>query len=112
MRGHSAVTIEGNAKVLQCVYGGGELATVGRYQVTGGIAEYNISGGECTVTIGGYAEIGPDDMVMKKTTGGPDDYGHVFGAGRGVLPKVYTSYGKDENGPKRMVLAADKTTSI
>ena len=33
VRGNSTVTIQGNAKVLQNVYGGGELATVGRYWV-------------------------------------------------------------------------------
>ena len=87
VRGHSSVTIEGNAKVMQSVYGGGEMATVGRYQVTNNIAEYNISGGESTVTIGGYAEIGPNDMLMyNTTTGKPDDYGHVFGAGKGIQP--------------------------
>ena len=87
VRGHSSVTIEGNAKVMQSVYGGGEMATVGRYQVTDNIAEYNISGGKSTVTIGGYAEIGPNDMVMyNTTTGKPDDYGHVFGAGKGIQP--------------------------
>ena len=87
VRGHSSVTIEGNAKVMQSVYGGGEMATVGRYQVTNNIAEYNISGGKCTVTIGGYAEIGPNDMVMNNTTTHkPDDYGHVFGAGKGIQP--------------------------
>ena len=87
VRGHSSVTIEGNAKVMQSVYGGGEMATVGRYQVTNNIAEYNISGGKSTVTIGGYAEIGPNDMVMNNTTTHkPDDYGHVFGAGKGIQP--------------------------
>jgi hypothetical protein len=59
------------------------------------VAEYNISGGECTVTIGGYAEIGPDDMVMHNTTTGkPDDYGHVFGGGMGILP--YVGFDDDE----------------
>ena len=95
VRGHSSVTVEGNAKVMKSIYGGGELATVGRYQVTDGVAEYNISGGECTVTIGGYAEIGPDDMVMHNTTTGkPDDYGHVFGGGMGILP--YVGFDDDE----------------
>ena len=35
VRGNSTVTIQGNAKVLQNVYGGGEQATVGRYWVKG-----------------------------------------------------------------------------
>ena len=87
VRGHSFVTIEGNTKIEQSVYGGGELATVGRYNVVNGVAEANISGGACTVVIGGYAEIGPDNMKMNNsTTGKPDDYGHVFGAGMGTQP--------------------------
>ena len=87
VRGHSSVTIEGNAKIEQSVYGGGELATVGRHYVVDGVAKDCISGGESTVIIGGYAEIGPNDMVMyNTTTGKPDDYGHVFGAGKGTQP--------------------------
>ena len=87
VRGHSSVTVEGNAKIEQSVYGGGKLATVGRYYVKEGVAENNISGGACTVVIGGYAEIGPDNMLMHNTiTGKPDDYGHVFGAGKGTQP--------------------------
>ena len=87
VRGHSSVTIEGNALIEQSVYGGGEMATVGRYNVVNNVAESNISGGACTVVIGGYAEIGPDDMVMNNTTTHkPDDYGHVFGAGKGIQP--------------------------
>ena len=35
VRGNSTVTIQGNAKVRQNVYGGGETATVGKYWVTG-----------------------------------------------------------------------------
>ena len=91
VRGDSKVIIEGNAIIRQNVYGGGEKATVGRYFVEDNIAKYNISGGNCSVVIGGYAEIGPDDMQMYHAgvavgTDKPDDYGHVFGAGQGVLP--------------------------
>ena len=97
VRGNSEVTAQGNAKVDGSVYGGGETASVGRYNIatTQALAtEYNvevgepyslISGGKSTVTIQGNAEIGPDDMKMT-ATGGPDDAGHVFGAGKGVLP--------------------------
>ena len=104
VRGNSTVTIQGNAKVEQNVYGGGEAATVGRYRLNnaglptepwGG----QYGGGTCTVTIGGYAEIGRDDMKMNNATGGPDDYGHVFGAGMGVLP--YEGYADDDK-PKHM----------
>ena len=50
--------------------------------------------GKCVVTIQGNAEIGPDDMTM------PTFSGHVFGAGRGILPQVYTYSGTDK--PYRM----------
>ena len=131
VRGNPTVTIQGNAKIGKSVYGGGEIASVARYMVAENETEaaehgvevgmpyvlQNNAYGHCVVTIGGYAEIGPDNMKMYHSeitdgTDKPDDYGHVFGAGRGVLPKVYTSYGEADNGPKRMVLAADKTTSI
>ena len=131
VRGNPTVTIQGNAKIGKSVYGGGEIASVARYKVAQDEEEAaahevevdmpyvleNNAYGHCVVTIGGYAEIGPDNMKMyhedmTEGTDKPDDFGHVFGAGRGVLPKVYTSYGEDNNGPRRRVLAADKTTSI
>ena len=80
VRGNSAVTIQAGAKVGRSVYGGGEKATVGRYVVTSaGIPTTPVSGGNCTVTIQGNAEIGPDDMQM------PTFSGNVFGAGKGVV---------------------------
>ncbi len=85
-RGNSTVTIQGDAKVGQSVYGGGEKASVGKYEVVDGLPKTPLWGGKCTVTIQGYAEIGPDDMHMVTTSGKPDDTGHVFGAGAGVLP--------------------------
>ncbi len=131
VRGNPTVTIQGNAKIGKSVYGGGEIASVARYKVAETVEEATEHGvavdmpyvlessdyGHCKVTIGGYAEIGPDNMKMYHTNvaadkDAPDDAGHVFGAGKGVLPKVYTSYGEAENGPKRMVLDDDKTTSI
>ena len=88
VRGNSTVTIQGDAKVLGSVYGGGEIASIGRYNVVGGIPTSlkNPNSGNCTVTIQGYAEIGPDDMTM------PDNLGHVFGAGKGATPYI------DKNG--------------
>lgn len=87
VRGDSHVTIQGNAKVEKSVYGGGEKASVGRHKVVNGIATDVLGGGDCVVTIRDYAEIGTDDMVMiNSTTNKPDDWGHVFGAGKGVLP--------------------------
>jgi len=102
VRGNSSVTVQGKAKVLQNVYGGGEKATVGRYWVKGiattpctgetlpteptdlpdGMPYQQRRGGKCIVTIQDEAQVGPDD-------GGTETAGHVFGAGKGVLP-VYT----------------------
>ena len=131
VRGNPTVIIKGNAKIGKSVYGGGEIASVARYKVAETVEEATAHGvgvdmpyvldnndyGHCVVTIGGYAEIGPDNMKMyhEEVTDGtdkPDDAGHVFGAGKGVLPKVYAAYGETNNGPRRMILAADKTTSI
>ena len=86
VRGNSKVTIQGDAKVGQSVYGGGEKASVGKYLVVDGLPKKPLWGGVCTVTIQGYAEIGPDNMHMVTASGKPDDTGHVFGAGAGVLP--------------------------
>ena len=98
VRGTSTVLVEGDAKVKGSVYGGGEIASVGRYKVVGGLPQVlnnalAPTSGYCYVTIRGYAEIGPDDMEMTKS-GGPSDAGHVFGAGQGVLP--YDGYDDDD----------------
>ncbi len=86
VRGDSRVTIQGDAKVGHSVYGGGEMASIGKYELdANGLPKTPKFGGKCTVTIQGYAEIGPDNMQMTKE-GGPDDTGHVFGAGKGTLP--------------------------
>ena len=101
VRGNSTVTVQGKAKVLQNVYGGGEKATVGRYWVKGindnvdgaptapsdlptGMPYQQQSGGKCKVIIQDNAQIGPDD-------GGTKTAGHVFGAGKGVLPQFVES---------------------
>ena len=116
VRGNPTVTIQGNAKVRKSVYGGGEIASVARYKVAETTEEAtahgvevgmpyvlaNANSGKCTVTIKGNAEIGPDDamkMYHSNITDGtdkPDDYGHVFGAGRGVLPEIFTYQGNDK----------------
>lgn len=98
VRGNSTVTVQGNAWVKKSVYGGGEIASVGRYNVVDGLPTTPISGGECFVNILGCAEIGPNGMLMT-ADGGPDDAGHVFGAGKGVLP--YEGY-KDNEKPQHM----------
>ena len=88
VRGDSRVTVQAAAKVGHSVYGGGEMASVGKYELDSyGLPKTPLWGGKCTVTIQDYAEIGPDGMLMKNTTTGkPDDTGHVFGAGKGTLP--------------------------
>ena len=119
VRGNPSVTVQGKAKVRGSVYGGGEIASVARYKVdeTTGlpVAVENTSSGNCKVVVRDYAEIGPEaGMQMKKFDGSgnplpPDDKGHVFGAGKGVLPKVY-SYADNAHRPKCM-LAAGTTLS-
>lgn len=99
VRGNTTVTVQADAKVLRSVYGGGEIASVGKYTIAKTdeeAAAHNVEKGEpyslasenrgiCRVAIKGNAEIGPDGMKMEKE-GGPDDTGYVFGAGKGVLP--------------------------
>ena len=109
LRGNTFVTVQANAKVGKSVYGGGEIASVGRYYIkkrtddptydpnapaAPNWLDYgmpyslaNQGSGYCNVIVTGNAEIGPDNMKMYNTeTGKPDDEGHVFGAGKGVLP--------------------------
>ena len=114
VRGNPTVIVQGKSKVLGSVFGGGEIASVARYKVVNSVpvALANKTSGNCKVIIRGDAEIGPDGMTMTKA-GGPDDTGHVFGAGKGFLPKVYdyatTGYNtsdaseKDKHMPKHMV---------
>ena len=123
VRGNPTVTILGNAKIKKSVYGGGEIASVARYNVASTAEEAAENGveigmpyalannysGNCKVIVGGNAIIGPDEpmkMVHPEITDGtdkPDDFGHVFAAGKGVLPEVYT-YEDNEHRPKRMLL--------
>ena len=86
VRGNSDVTVQGKAKVAHSVYGGGEIATVGRYVVVGGVPTEPDGGGVCTVIVKDDAEITED----------------VFGAGQGVDPVTYKSSGTDRS--KRMMV--------
>ena len=127
VRGNPTVTIQANAKVEHNVYGGGEIASVARYKVprtdedvAAAIAEgytdavkgrpyalKDVNSGFCTVNVLGNAVIGPDtpmemyhkvnDVIPDDDT--PDDAGHVFGAGKGILPKNY-AYDSNEVGHK------------
>jgi hypothetical protein len=122
VRGNSTVTVQGAAKIGHNVYGGGEMATVGRYWVKGrnnidtttgevieaakpvpedlpdGMPYKQQSGGICSVTIQGSAQVGPD-------AGASETAGHVFGAGQGVVPTYYNdvvAYADTASMPKRM----------
>ena len=96
VRGNSYVTVQGNAKVKKSVYGGGEIASVGKYNINAqGMPESlaNQGSGYCTVVVQDNAVIGPDEVMIMTRDGGPDDTGHVFGAGKGILP--YEGYAHD-----------------
>ena len=98
----SNTTVSINAgKTLGNVYGGGNVGSVGTFTkadatyiathpevAEGKPLECTAESGKATVTISGTAEIGRDGMSML-AAGGPDDYGHVFGAGRGTVDPLY-----------------------
>ena len=100
VRGNTTVTVQGEAKVRKSVYGGGEIASVGKYNIADAAyhAEHpevlvgmpyslvSDNKGICNVIVKGNAVIGPEGFMEMKAAGGPDDTGHVFGAGKGVLP--------------------------
>ena len=105
VRGNSTVTIQNNAKVGLSVYGGGEIASVGKYNLVNGFPVSLVSDqrGICSVTVKDNVEIGPDDMKMyhegvDAADDKPDDAGHVFGGGKGILPYV----DMDSRGPGRI----------
>ena len=109
VRGSSTVNVQGNAKIGHSVYGGGEVASVGRYNIGADglpvtlVDPTSSTSGHCIVNVKGYAEIGPDNMKMKKEDGSdPDDTGYVFGAGKGVLP--FESITDPDGRPGRMLL--------
>ena len=100
LRGNTAVTIQGNARVGLNVFGGGEIASVGKFVVAGGIPTTPDGGGDCIVNVRGGAIIGTntDSNITNK--------GHVFGAGQGVEPHKYTdveSYSNISDMPRRMM---------
>ena len=97
VRGNTTVLIDGG-HVVHNVYGGGAMGSVGTY--TFADAAYHEAHpevpvgkpiscadgtGTCTVTVSG-GQIGVTGARMDGYgKGGPDDYGHVFGAGRGEM---------------------------
>ncbi|MBP5714054.1 MAG: hypothetical protein J6X07_05090 [Prevotella sp.] len=100
VRGSTQVIIQGKAKVGQSVYGGGMIASVGKY----GLDKYQMpsvlqGGGICTILIRDQAKIGADGE------------GNVFGAGKGVTPHYYYQEvyqeGEVNKNSKRMVVHKD-----
>ncbi|WP_176780557.1 ZmpA/ZmpB/ZmpC family metallo-endopeptidase-related protein [Prevotella sp. tc2-28] len=93
VRGNTTVLIKGG-HVVHNVYGGGAMGSVGTYNT------FNDNGkpiscaentGTCTVTVSG-GQIGVAGAKMAGYgKGGPDDFGHVYGAGRGEMhdPNLY-----------------------
>ena len=84
VRGNALVTVQGSALVEGSVYGGGEIASVGKFTVVGGLPTKPENGGTCTVNILDNARIGASGT------------GHnVFGACKGVTPHYNSSRYKD-----------------
>ena len=89
VRNNATVNIHDNATIGKSVYGGGQIASVGRYGLDAkGMPSILLDGGVCTVTVTGAAKIG--------TIGGGD----VFGAGKGV---DYNYIPNGANRSKRMM---------
>ena len=128
VRGNSKVTIGGSAKIGKNVYGGGEIATVGRYFVSGitatpctygagdeddevipvapeglpsGMPYQMRRGGICSVKIQGNADIGYHGVAS--------DAGHVFGAGKGVNPDFDADKSKKMTNSNELVVFTPDT---
>ncbi len=80
VNGNTTVTINGG-NIYGSVFGGGDIGSVGTFTPDGEgkPASCAENTGKCTVTVTGAANIGHDNMQM------PQDWGHVFGAGRGTI---------------------------
>jgi len=86
VRGNTTVLIDGG-HVVHNVYGGGAMGSVGTYtfDANGKPTSCTDETGTCTVTVSG-GQIGVTGAKMAGYgKGGPDNYGHVFGAGRGEM---------------------------
>ena len=86
VQGNTTVTIDGG-HVVHNVYGGGAMGSVGTFTLdeNGKPISCAANTGTCTVTVSG-GQIGVAGARMAGYgKGGPDDYGHVFGAGRGEM---------------------------
>ena len=75
VRGNSIVTVQGSAQVGGNVFGGGEEASLGRFELVKGLPKSPLTGGNATVTIQDNATIGSEGTIH-----------NVYGAGQGVTP--------------------------
>ena len=94
VRGNTYVTVEGNARVGHSVYGGGKIASVGKY----GLDDQKMpsilqGGGYCYVTVKGHATIADD----------------VFGAGEGVTPHFDMTNTDPSERSRRMTVYTNAT---
>ena len=94
VRGNTEVIVQNGSKVNQNVYGGGEIASVGKYSVDSNGMPYSLANngsGICHVTIPGATQI----------------TGDIFGGGKGFVPSDtfldYETYTGDDL-PKRMTI--------
>ena len=85
VRKDTKVTIEGDAYVGHSAYGGGEIASVGRYGLDDQKMPSILLGrtGYCTVKVQGHAIIGPMNSA--------DEEGNVYGAGKGIDPQTFNN---------------------
>ena len=86
VRGNTTVLIDGG-HVVHNVYGGGAMGSVGTYTFNANGKPISCADGTgtCNVTVSG-GKIGVAGATMAGYgKGGPDDFGHVFGAGRGEM---------------------------
>ena len=91
VNGNTKVTIDGG-NIYGSVFGGGDLGSVGTFATNsdGKPISCTANTGKCTVEIKGAANIGHDGMTM------PQDWGHIFGAGRGTVnPEEAAKVGGD-----------------
>jgi len=104
VRGNTAVTVEGasGAKVGVDVYGGGEIASVGRYGLNPQkMPNILLDGGRCIVKVLGNVVIGPANAS--------DDKGNVFGAGKGVSDPLDTDNEDKSQRSRRMTVYTNST---
>ena len=77
VQGNTSVYVGGDAVVRRAVYGGGNMASVGKYTANNGVATYN-SGGHTVVTVTGNALIGPKKTDLTSPTPAELDSARAF----------------------------------